>query len=45
MQIHYVRTVDQALDIALAKPVPAAAGLKPGQIPPVGPAPVVPPIH
>jgi ATP-dependent Lon protease len=45
MQIHYVRTVDQALDIALSKPVAVTAGLKGGQIPPVGPAPVVPPIH
>jgi ATP-dependent Lon protease len=45
MQIHYVRTVDQALDIALSKPVAVAAGLKGGQIPPVGPAPVVPPVH
>jgi ATP-dependent Lon protease len=45
MQIHFVHTVDEALEIALSKPVPVAAPLKKGQIPPVGPAPVVPPIH
>jgi hypothetical protein len=45
MQIHFVHTVDEALEIALAKAVPVAAALKKGQLPPVGPAPVVPPIH
>jgi len=46
MQIHFVRTVDQALDIALTKPVPVVAGLKKGQLPPVPPTPAgVPPIH
>jgi len=46
MQIHYVRTVDQALDIALSKPAPkTTTGLKKGQIPPVGPAPTAPPVH
>jgi len=45
MQIHFVHTVDEALEIALTKPVPVAATLKKGQLPPVGPAPVVPPIH
>jgi ATP-dependent Lon protease len=46
MQIHFVRTVDQALDIALTKPAPVAAELKKGQLPQVPPAPAgVPPIH
>src|SRR5713101_3589331 len=45
IEIHFVRTVDEDLDIALAKPVPVAAALKKGQLPPVKPAPVVPPIH
>jgi ATP-dependent Lon protease len=45
MQIHYVRTVDQALDIALTKPAAKVAVAK-EQIPPVTPAPAgVPPIH
>jgi len=45
MQIHFVHTVDEALELALSKPAPVAAALKKGQLPPVGPAPVVPPIH
>jgi len=45
MQIHYVHTVDEALEIALSKPVPVVAGLKKGQLPPVGPASLVPPVH
>jgi ATP-dependent Lon protease len=46
VEIHYVSTVDQALEFALSKPVPAAVGLKTEQIPPVAPAPAgVPPIH
>jgi ATP-dependent Lon protease len=45
MQIHFVHTVDQALDIALTKSVPVAAELKKGQLP-APPAPAgVPPIH
>jgi ATP-dependent Lon protease len=46
VEIHYVSTVDQALEFALSKPVGAAVGLKTEQIPPVAPAPAgVPPIH
>jgi ATP-dependent Lon protease len=46
MQIHFVHTVDQALDIALTKGAPVAAGIKKGQLPPVPPAPPsAPPIH
>jgi len=45
MQIHYVHTVDEALEIALMKTVPVAAGLKKGQLPPAGPAPSGPPVH
>jgi ATP-dependent Lon protease len=45
MQIHFVHTVDEALAIALSKPVAAATGLQKGQLPPVGPAPVIPPVH
>jgi ATP-dependent Lon protease len=46
VEIHYVSTVDQALEFALSKPVPAAVGIKKEQIPPVAPAPSgVPPIH
>ncbi len=45
VEIHYVSTVDQALEFALSKPAAVATGLKAGQLPPVGPAPVVPPIH
>src|SRR5580692_4575386 len=45
MQIHFVHTVDQALDIALTKSVPVATELKKGQLP-APPAPAgVPPIH
>jgi len=44
MQIHFVHTVDEALDIALSKPATVTTGLKKGQLPPVG-TPVVPPIH
>src|SRR5712675_1261505 len=39
VEIHFVSTVDQALEFALSKPVPAAVGLKKEQIPPVTPAP------
>jgi ATP-dependent Lon protease len=46
VEIHYVSTVDQALEFALSKPAPATVGLKTDQIPPVAPAPAgVPPIH
>jgi len=45
MQIHFVHTVDEALEIALSKPVPVAPALKKGQLPPVGPGPLVPPVH
>ena len=44
MQIHFVHTVDEALEIALSKPVPATPGLKKGELPPVGPAPAIPPV-
>jgi ATP-dependent Lon protease len=45
MQIHYVRTVDEALDIALSKPVPVAAKVKKGELP-AAPAPSgPPPVH
>jgi ATP-dependent Lon protease len=43
IEIHFVRTVDQAIEFALSKPAPAAVGLTKGQLPPVGPAPVTPP--
>jgi ATP-dependent Lon protease len=43
IEIHFVRTVDQAIEFALSKPAPAAVGLKKEQLPPVGPAPVTPP--
>src|ERR1700731_4785808 len=46
IEIHYVSTVDQALEFALSKPVPAAVGLKKQQLPPVTPAPAGPaPVH
>jgi len=45
MQIHFVHTVDEALDLALSKSVPVVAALKKGQLPPVEPAPFVPPVH
>src|SRR6202521_3462886 len=45
MQIHFVHTVDEALEIALSKTVAVVAGLKKGQLPPVGPASLVPPVH
>jgi ATP-dependent Lon protease len=45
MQIHFVHTVDEALEIALSKPVPVAPALAKGQLPPVGPAPAIPPVH
>jgi ATP-dependent Lon protease len=46
VEIHFVSTVDQALEFALSKPVPAAVGLKKEQIPPVTPAPAgPPPVH
>jgi ATP-dependent Lon protease len=43
IEIHFVRTVDQAIEFALSKSAPAAVGLKNEQLPPVGPAPVTPP--
>jgi ATP-dependent Lon protease len=43
IEIHFVRTVDQAIEFALSKSVPSAVGLKNEQLPPVGPAPVTPP--
>ena len=46
MQIHFVRTVDQAIDIALAKAAPVTTTLKKGHLPPVPPAPAsMPPVH
>src|ERR1700676_3031413 len=46
VEIHFVSTVDQALEFALAKPVPSAVGLKKEQLPPVTPAPAgSPPAH
>ncbi|MBZ5697269.1 MAG: endopeptidase La [Acidobacteriia bacterium] len=46
MEIHYVSTVDQALEFALSKPAPGAVGLKTEQLPPVAPGrPGPPPIH
>jgi ATP-dependent Lon protease len=45
MQIHFVRTVDQAIDIALTKAAPVTTTLKKGQLP-VPPAPAsMPPVH
>jgi ATP-dependent Lon protease len=43
IQIHFVRTMDQALEFALTKPAPATVELKKGQLPPVSPTPVMPP--
>src|SRR5712692_4512349 len=46
VEIHFVSTVDQALDFALSKAVPGAVGLKKEQLPPVAPAPAgPPPVH
>ena len=46
VQIHYVSTVDQALEFALSKPATAAGSVKKEPLPPVAPAPSgVPPIH
>jgi ATP-dependent Lon protease len=46
VQIHYVSTVDQAIEFALSKPAPGAVGLKKEPMPPLAPAPSgVPPIH
>jgi ATP-dependent Lon protease len=46
VEIHFVGTVDQALEFALSKPVPPAVGLKKEQLPPVTPAPSGPaPVH
>ena len=46
VEIHYVSTVDQALEFALSKPVPATVGLKTEQLPPVAPASSsMPPVH
>jgi ATP-dependent Lon protease len=46
VEIHFVSTVDQALEFALSKPVPTTVGLKKEQIPPVTPAPAgPPPVH
>ena len=45
IQIHYVRTVDQALDIALPKAATSAVERAKGPVPPVGPAPIPPPVH
>src|ERR1700730_11928713 len=46
VEIHFVSTVDQALEFALSKPVPSAVGLKKEQLPPVTPAPAgSPPVH
>jgi len=46
VEIHFVSTVDQALEFALSKPVPPAVGLKKEQLPPVTPAPAgPPPVH
>ena len=43
IQIHFVRTMDQALEFALSKPASATVELKKGQLPPVSPTPVMPP--
>src|SRR5712692_855554 len=46
VEIHFVSTVDQALEFALSKPVPGAVGLKKEHLPPVAPAPAgPPPVH
>src|SRR5579862_7230294 len=46
VEIHYVSTVDQALEFALSKPAQGPVGLKKEQLPPVAPAPSgVPPVH
>jgi ATP-dependent Lon protease len=46
VEIHFVSTVDQALEFALTKPVPGTVGLKKQQLPPVTPAPAGPaPVH
>jgi ATP-dependent Lon protease len=46
VEIHYVGTVDQALEFALCKPAAGTVGLKKEQMPPVAPAPSgVPPVH
>jgi ATP-dependent Lon protease len=42
MKIHYVRTLDEALERALT---PAPAGVPLAVLPPQGPAPVAPPVH
>jgi len=46
VEIHYVSTVDQALEFALSKPVGGAVSLKKQPMPPVAPAPAgPPPVH
>ena len=46
VEIHYVSTVDEAIEFALSKSAPGTVGLKTEQMPPVTPAPAgVPPIH
>jgi hypothetical protein len=46
VEIHFVSTVDQALEFALSKPVTGAVGLKKEQLPPVAPAPAgAAPVH
>jgi ATP-dependent Lon protease len=46
VQIHYVSTVDQAIEFALAKPVAGAVGMKKDPLPPLAPTPSgTPPIH
>jgi ATP-dependent Lon protease len=46
VEIHFVSTVDQALEFALTKAVPGTVGLKKQQLPPVTPAPAGPaPVH
>src|SRR3982075_1497878 len=42
VEIHFVSTVDQALEFALSKPVPAAVSIKKEQLPPATPAPAGP---
>jgi ATP-dependent Lon protease len=45
VEIHFVNTVDQALEFALSKPS-SVAGLKKEQLPPVAPTPAgPPPVH
>jgi ATP-dependent Lon protease len=44
MQIHYVKTAEQALDLALG-PAPSGFGLEVGPRPPQAPSPASPAVH